>query len=83
MLICIEKKKNFFIVDEGRTSEEMAIVKVENGRYMGYGYIDMHLMNGNIDVLHETIAPYDDNRDIQIIIKGYMRKNEFEKMIIY
>jgi DNA polymerase-3 subunit epsilon len=75
--------RNFFIIDEGRNAEEMAVVKIENGRYMGYGYIDMHALNGDISVLHDTIKKYEDNRDIQIIIRGYMRKNEFEKLIIY
>ena len=34
-------------------------------------------------ILHDIIKPFEDNRDAHVIIRGYLRKNHFEKMIVY
>jgi len=77
------KNKNFFIVDDGRFDHECSVVKVENGRYVGFGYIELDEIGGNAGILHDIIRPFEDNRDAHVIIRGYLRKNRFEKMIIY
>lgn len=75
--------KNFFIVDDGRFDHECSVVKVENGRYIGFGYIELDEIDQRDGVLHEIIKPFEDNRDAHVIIRGYLRKNHFEKMIVY
>jgi DNA polymerase-3 subunit epsilon len=75
--------KNFFIIDDGRHEEEVSAVKVENGRYIGFGYLDVSSIGSDSCILHESIHPFQDNRDIQVILRGYLRKNHFEKLIIY
>ena len=77
------KNKNFFIVDDGRFDHECSVVKVENGRYVGFGYVELDSIDSNAGILHEIIKPFEDNRDAHVIIKGYLRKNQFEKMIVY
>jgi DNA polymerase-3 subunit epsilon len=77
------KNKNFFIVDDGRFDHECSVVKVENGRYVGFGYIELNEIDRKAGILHEIIKPFDDNRDAHVIIRGYLRRNQFEKMIVY
>jgi DNA polymerase III subunit epsilon len=77
------KNKNFFIVDDGRFAHECSVVKVENGRFVGFGYVGLEDINDDSGILHEIIKPYEDNRDAHVIIRGYLRKNQFEKMIVY
>jgi DNA polymerase-3 subunit epsilon len=77
------RNKNFFIVDDGRYAHECSVVKVENGRFVGFGYVEIDSISGSSGILHDIIRPYDDNRDAHVIIRGYLRKNQFEKMIIY
>ncbi|MCK9399656.1 MAG: exonuclease domain-containing protein [Bacteroidales bacterium] len=77
------KNKNFFIVDDGRFDYECSVVKVENGRFVGFGYIELDEIGGNAGILHDIIRPFEDNRDAHVIIRGYLRKNHFEKMIVY
>jgi DNA polymerase-3 subunit epsilon len=77
------RNKNFFIVDDGRYEHECSVVKVENGRYVGFGFIELESIGRNSGILHDIIKPYDDNRDAHVIIRGYLRKNHFEKMIVY
>jgi DNA polymerase-3 subunit epsilon len=77
------RNKNFFIVDDGRFAHECSVVKVENGRYVGFGYVELDEIGGDSGILHEIIKPFEDNRDAHVIIRGYLRKNQFEKMIVY
>ncbi len=77
------RNKNFFIVDDGRFAHECSVVKVENGRYVGFGYVELDDIDSNAGILHDIIKPFEDNRDAHVIIRGYLRKNQFEKMIVY
>ena len=77
------RNKNFFIVDDGRFAHECSVVKVENGRYVGFGYVELDNIQDNSGILHDVIKPFEDNRDAHVIIRGYLRKNQFEKMIVY
>jgi DNA polymerase-3 subunit epsilon len=77
------RNKNFFIVDDGRFAHECSVVKVENGRYVGFGYVELDNIDGDAGILHDIIKPFEDNRDAHVIIRGYLRKNHFEKMIVY
>lgn len=74
---------SFLIVDQGRHADEKAIIKIANGKYMGFGYIDSNLVNNNIDLLTDCIHPYTDNRDVQQIIRYFMRQKKIEQVIEY
>ena len=74
-------QSNFIIIDKGRTTEERALVAVENGKYVGFGFVDSTLISSNIDFLMGSITPYPDNKDAQQIIKNYVRKNEHVRII--
>ncbi|HOX78628.1 MAG TPA: exonuclease domain-containing protein [Bacteroidales bacterium] len=77
------RNKNFFIVDDGRFAHECSVVKVENGRFIGFGYVELNEIGNQSRILHDIIKPFEDNRDAHVIIRGYLRKNQFEKMIVY
>ncbi len=77
------RNKNFFIVDDGRFDHECSVVKVENGRYVGFGFIELDSIGQDAGILHDIIKSYDDNRDAHVIIRGYLRRNQFEKVIVY
>ncbi len=72
---------DFLLIDKGRENNEKAIIKIQGGSYRGYGYVDTEFSVNNITMLQECIKYYPDNRDIQIIIKSYMSKNRFEKIV--
>jgi DNA polymerase-3 subunit epsilon len=74
-------RRNFFIIDKGRDEEERSAVKVVNGKYAGYGYFNINDMGFGLSAVHECIKPSPDNRDIQVILKLYLRSNKVEKII--
>ncbi len=74
-------RRNFFIIDRGRDNEERCAVKIVNGKYSGYGYFSINDMGFGLSAVHECIKPSADNRDIQVILKQYLKSNKVEKII--
>ncbi len=77
----IFSRNNFFIIDSGRDEEEKCAVKIVNGKYAGYGYFNINELGFGLSAVHDCIIPAPDNRDIQIILKQYLRKCRVEKII--
>jgi DNA polymerase III subunit epsilon len=74
-------RRNFFIIDKGRDDAERCAVKIINGKYGGYGYFNINDMGFGLTAVHECIKPSVDNRDIQVILKCYLKSNRVEKII--
>ncbi|MBK6932841.1 MAG: GIY-YIG nuclease family protein [Saprospirales bacterium] len=62
---------SFFLVDTGRHEHEQAVVAVQDGEYLGYGYIDTLDTYGTEDLL-ETIQPPYADPDAPRIIRGFL-----------
>ncbi len=76
-----QRYHNFIVIDAGKNAQEKSIILVENGKYKGFGFADVELMNNNLDSLKENIHQRQDNRDVQQIIKSYLDKNKVQKVI--
>jgi DNA polymerase-3 subunit epsilon len=74
-------RRNFFIIDRGRDDDERSAVRIVNGKYTGYGYFNINEMGFGLSAVHECIKPSPDNRDIQVILRQYLRTNRVEKII--
>jgi len=77
----IFSRRNFFIIDRGRDPEERCAVRIINGKYSGYGYFSINDMGFGLSAVHECIKPSADNRDIQVILKQYLKNNKVERII--
>jgi DNA polymerase-3 subunit epsilon len=78
------QSSNFFIIEKGKIKDELAVVKIANGKYVGFGYVSTDLFHENIEILHDCIRVRRDNWDVRSIIKGYLKKNHrFLKIIEY
>ncbi len=74
-------RRNFFIIDKGRNEEERSAVKIVNGKFSGYGYFNINEMGFGLTAVHDCIQNYKDNRDIQIILKQYLKGYKVDKII--
>jgi len=74
-------QENFFLIDQGRNDNERSAVRVINGKYSGYGFFDINEVGFGLTAIHDCIKKRQDNRDIQIILKGYLKRNEVERII--
>ncbi|MFK5856012.1 MAG: exonuclease domain-containing protein [Bacteroidota bacterium] len=70
------KHQNFFVINNGKTNEENSVVKVENGKYMGFGYLNKEQPVSDISLLHDCIVSYRDNKEVRRIINTYIKKNK-------
>jgi DNA polymerase III subunit epsilon len=73
--------RNFFIIDKGRSDDEKCAVKIFNGKYSGFGYFNINDMGFGLTAVHDCIKSAGDNRDIQVILKQYLKSNRVEKII--
>jgi DNA polymerase-3 subunit epsilon len=69
------------IFDQGRHEDEVSVVLIENNVFAGFGYIpkDDHIENP--DQIRDCITRYGDNRDVQQIIKGFLKAGKAVKVI--
>jgi len=75
------KYDTFLIIDSGRRLDEKSVIKIENGKFRGYGYFQPDITGDRLEIIQECIKIYQDNRDIQSIIKRYVRQNKVERII--
>ena len=47
----------------------------------GYGYFNINDVGFGLAAIHDCIISSQDNRDIQVILKSYLRRNRVEKII--
>ncbi len=66
---------SFFIVGQGRNDDEKSVVKIERGKYTGFGFIDPAVLNNDPSMLHECIQPQQDNKEARQIINSFIKKN--------
>lgn len=64
---------SFFIVDKGRSSNELALLMVERGTFIGYGYLPVQNNDRSIETWKEVIDHYQEDRDIRLIINRTLR----------
>ncbi len=62
---------SYFIVENGRTVGEKAVIGVQDGRYVGYGFVETDLQMTTEDLL-ETLAPPPPDPQAGRIIQGYL-----------
>lgn len=67
---------SFFLVDSGRTKEEISLVLVENGSYRGFGYINKFMSNESIENWKEAIEYHSEDKDSRLIIQRMIRLNK-------
>lgn len=70
---------NFLLIDKGRHADEKAVVHVKNGKYLGFGYVDAGEPQ-EYGQLADAITPHADNRDVQQIIRSYLRQGRYERL---
>lgn len=79
----IYENENMIIVDAGRNFDEYSVIKIERGKYIGYGYIDRDIPITSPAVINDYISNFDDNREIQSIIRNHLNAGRVVKVIRY
>jgi DNA polymerase III subunit epsilon len=75
------ESNNFWIFDKGRTQTEKSIIRIKGGKYLGYGYIENDIPLTSLDLLDDYIKQYPDNREIQQILRSFIRNHPGIKIV--
>jgi DNA polymerase-3 subunit epsilon len=76
--------ESFVVIGTGRRADEKSLVVIENGRYVGFGYVDETFSARKLADFREAVKPYADNKDVQQIIRQYVRtKRKGEQVKIF
>ncbi len=68
------EKQNFFVIDKGRNEEENSVIKIEGGKYIGFGFVTDTA--SGMDEMHDCIRPMKDNREVRQIINSFLKKKK-------
>ncbi|GAA4445522.1 exonuclease domain-containing protein [Pontibacter saemangeumensis] len=74
---------SFVIIGKGREPGEKSVVVVEQGTYLGFGFVDETFAAHSFEDMKSVIKRYNDNKDIQQIIRGHMRSKHKDKVIVF
>ncbi|PRY11946.1 DNA polymerase-3 subunit epsilon [Pontibacter ummariensis] len=74
---------SFVIIGKGREPGEKSVVVVEKGTYLGFGFMDEYFSASSIDDFKSVIQRYNDNKDVQQIIRGHMRSKHKDKVLVF
>ena len=74
---------DFIIVSEGRKPQERAVICVENGKLLGFGFMDHEEDGYTFESLKEIITPYPDHPDLHKIIRSYVKRAKKGHTVIY
>jgi DNA polymerase III subunit epsilon len=67
---------HFFILDKGRARTEKSIILVENGSYIGFGYLHFTELRKNVAFWKSRVEIQIEDRDDRSIIQQFLRKGE-------
>lgn len=66
---------SFFFVDKGRTEDEVSIVGVKNGRYLGFGFVSKEEGDRSVEDLMECLHSSFPDPDAGRIILGFIERH--------
>jgi DNA polymerase-3 subunit epsilon len=68
-----DTKRTYVIKQSGRHAAEYAVILVEAGKYLGYGYVPTDISVTAIEELKPFLNGHSDNQDIQKILAMYQK----------
>ena len=73
---------SFLLVDKGRTDDECTVVKVEHGRYIGFGFASREVSGYDAaEYLSSAIKPFPECKDVHSIIRSHIKNSPRLKII--
>jgi DNA polymerase-3 subunit epsilon len=67
-------ENNCIIKEQGRTPEEIALIGIRGGQFVGIGFFDKDEVPAGLEAVFESLTPYVDNRDVRSILNAYLAK---------
>ena len=72
---------NILIIDKGKAQGEQSFIYIKEFVFQGYGYFKLNNQIKTIDAIEKRLIPIDNNRDTQAVIRSFLRKQRYKKII--
>ncbi|WP_288763650.1 exonuclease domain-containing protein [uncultured Weeksella sp.] len=70
--------ETFILSDKGRKTGEHAFFFIDQGKFVGYGYYELHHQIKNRERIMKIVNPFDTNPTIELLIKKFIFLNKQE-----
>jgi DNA polymerase-3 subunit epsilon len=77
------EQPDFIIVGEGRKPQERSLICVENGQYVGHGFLEEESDTYTFKQLKELVTPFPDHPDLHKIIRSFIKKKQKNQRLIF
>ena len=75
-----DEEHSYIIIDKGRDSNESAVVMIEKGKYLGFGFVQNENAITDFSFVKEQLQYRRDNRDAQMIIQSFIKRNRVKRI---
>ena len=72
---------NILIIDKGKAQGEQSFIYIKDSVFQGYGYFKLNHQIKTIDAIEKRLIPIENNRDTQAVIRSFLRKQRYKKII--
>ena len=73
--------ETFLIIDKGKKTGEKSFIFIKEGVFQGYGYFQLNHQIKSNEKIEARLVKIDDNRDTQAVIRSFLRRERFQKLI--
>lgn len=78
-----EAGESVAIIGSGRMSGEKSLVLIENGNYIGFGFVPKDESINSIDLARNFIKPSKDNRVVQNLVNSYLQNPRGAEVVAF
>ncbi len=78
-----EAGESVAIIGSGRMSGEKSLVLIENGNYIGFGFVPKEESINSIDLARNFIKPSKDNRVVQNLVNSYLQNPRGADVVVF
>ncbi|MCX8491085.1 MAG: exonuclease domain-containing protein [Cyclobacteriaceae bacterium] len=71
------------IIGSGRVTGEKSLVLIENGSYIGFGFVPKEESINSIDLARNFIKPSKDNRVVQNLVNSYLQNPKGAEVVVF
>ncbi|MFN5548059.1 MAG: exonuclease domain-containing protein [Bacteroidota bacterium] len=78
-----EEGESVAIIGQGRMVEEKSLVLIENGNYVGFGFVPKEESIGSLESARNFIKPSKENRVVQNLVNSYLLNPRGAEVVVF
>jgi DNA polymerase-3 subunit epsilon len=78
-----EEGESVAIIGQGRKVEEKSLVLIENGSYVGFGFVPKEESIGSLESARNFIKPSKENKVVQNLVNSYLLNPRGAEVVVF